>query len=70
MLSDKIDFDEVYEVEDLLPAADPGITEVPEEDSFVCPGQPANKAPPPKKKLQDWLQSDSAAIAAARMIQV
>ena len=52
------------------PPAEPGVTEVPEEDSFVCPGQPAKKTPPPKKRLQDWLQIDTAPLAAARMLQV
>jgi hypothetical protein len=68
MHSDELIFDELEELP--LPVIDPGITEVPEEDSFVCPGQPAKKTPPPRKKLQDWLHNDAAAIAAARVLQV
>jgi hypothetical protein len=68
MHSDELIFDDLEDPP--LPAIDPGITEVPEEDSFVCPGQLAKKTPPPRKKLQDWLQNDAAATAAARVLQV
>ena len=39
--------------------SDPDITDVPEEDKFVCPGKPAKKTPPPRKRLEDWLQIDA-----------
>ena len=68
MHSDEYIFDEL--VDDVAFAERPVVTDVPEVDSFVCPGQPAKKTPPPRKKLQDWIQIDTAPLAAARMLQV
>ncbi len=35
------------------------IVDIPNEDSFVCPGKSKAKNPPPRKQLKDWLERDA-----------